>query len=156
MNSSQISSLAGHPQIMSSTHSVPTTSNSCSRHRAIVAMGVLLLFFLSQAGTKGQGVEVIDNFNSYTNPGDDVAGGWNHYDPGTAGGQINSWTFPSDGSGGKGYRLFGPASACENLINRGGSYRSEQYGEFFESVDIINFDATRLGSAFFLGGRIAS
>src|SRR5437016_5750894 len=157
MNSSQISSLVGHSQTnMSISDSVSATVNFCSRHRAVVAIGLLLSFLLSQAETKGQGVEVTDSFNSYNNPGDDSVGGWNHYDPGTAGGQTNSWTFPSDGSGGKGYRLYGPASACENLINRGGSYRSEQYGEFFESVDIINLDATRLGSAFFLGGRIAS
>src|SRR5205814_4510133 len=120
----------------------------------VLALAASVAFLRSATIIKGQGVEVSDKFDSYNNPGDDLAGGWNHYDPGTGGGQTNSWTFPSDGSGGKGYRLYGPASACENLINRGGSYRSEQYAEFFESVDVINFDANAFGSLFAMGSRI--
>src|SRR5437762_1137565 len=95
----------------------------CSPGQATLAMGLLLSVLLLPGRTQGQGLEVSDSFDSYNNPGDDLVGGWAHYDPGAAGGQTNSWSFPADGSGGKAYRLIGPPSACVNNINRGGSYR---------------------------------
>ena len=121
-----------------------------SRGRKIFAMGLLLSVLVLPGLVQGQ-VEVIYDWNG-TN---DV--GWLHYDPGTAGGQTNSRTFPPDGSGGAAYRQVGPNnSSCVNIINRGGAYRSEQYTEFFQSVDIVNFDPNTIGSLFSLGSRITT
>ncbi len=91
--------------------------------------------------------EVIFDFNS----GD---AGWGHYDPGAALGQVNTRTFPADGSGGTGYRQYGPGTSCANIINRGGAYRSEQYQEFFQSVELSDYDPMMDASSIFVGSRI--
>jgi len=49
---------------------------------------------------------------------------------------------------------FGPPTQCGNIINRGASYRSEQYQEFFQSVDLVDFDANMDASTCFLASRI--
>jgi len=112
---------------------------------------VLALFCLP--GTiKGQ-VEVTADFNNTNN----AAVGWTAYDPGAAGGQVNSRTFVPDGAGGFAYRFFGPPGPqCSTLINRGGAYRTEQYTEFFQSVDMINFDPRPHQSYALVGARIAT
>src|SRR6185295_5372811 len=60
-----------------------------------------------------------------------------------------------DGAGGFAYRQLSPGTTCANIITRGGIYRSEQYGQFFESVELNNYDANRVDSTVFLGARIA-
>src|SRR5437667_3000378 len=104
---------------------------------------------------RGQALlEVIDDFNSGTE--NSAPPGWTHYDPGRSGNQAYSWTFPDDGRGGKAYRIIGPPLNCIGNINRGGSYRSEQYTEFFQSVDILNFDRRPYQNFVILGARIAT
>src|SRR6266481_2853011 len=110
--------------------------------REIAALALSLLIVGLPNLAKAQ-TEVIYDFNS----GNDV--GWGHYDPGAALGQANI----HDASSGA-YRLFGPPTQCGNIINRGASYRSEQYQEFFQSVDLVNFDANMDASTCFLASRI--
>ncbi len=50
--------------------------------------------------------------------------------------------------------MFAPPLNCAGAFNRGGSYRSEQYTEFFESVDLLNYIVGQYGSAMLLGGRL--
>jgi len=90
--------------------------------------------------------EITDNFDI----GTDV--GWQHYTPTTAGGAIPQYSFPTNDSG-KGYRMVGPPLTCQGVLQRGGAYRSEQYSEFFYSVDLLNFDPLYSTYAIF-GGRI--
>src|SRR2546427_1564780 len=81
--------------------------------------------------------------------------GWSHYNPGTAGGQTPTWTFVSDGSAtGSALKMFAPPLNCAGAFNRGGSYRSEQYTEFFEGVDLLNYIVGQYGSAMLLGARL--
>src|SRR5207247_5990780 len=82
--------------------------------------------------------------------------GWTHYAPAASGGQVPTWTFPPDGSGGSAYRMVGPPMNCNGLFNRGGSYRTEQYTDFFEAVDILNYAVSPVGSAAILGARITT
>src|SRR6266478_1150139 len=110
--------------------------------REIPALALSLLIVGLPTLAKAQ-TEVIYDFNS----GNDV--GWGHYDPGAALGQVNV----HDASSGA-YRMFGPGTQCGNIINRGASYRSEQYQEFFQSVDLVNFDAKMDASTCFLASRI--
>src|SRR6266481_2785575 len=110
--------------------------------REIAALALSLLIVGLPNLAKAQ-TEVIYDFNS----GNDV--GWGHYDPGAALGQANI----HDASSGA-YRLFGPPTQCGNIINRGASYRSEQYQEFFQSVDLVSFDPNMDASTCFLASRI--
>src|SRR6266576_4904653 len=93
--------------------------------------------------------EVIYDFNS----GNDI--GWGHYDPGAGLGQMNTRSFPNNTSpSDKAYRQYSPGTACANIITRGGAYRSEQYQEFFESVELSNYDPMMDVAATLLGARI--
>src|SRR5437867_9612927 len=115
--------------------------------RQAVRLATPLVFFGLLATAHGQ-VEVIFDWNG-TN---DI--GWGHYDPGAAVGQANTRSFPNDNAGGAAYRQFGPGTSCQNIINRGGAYRSEQYTEFFQSVEINNFDRFMDSSYILIGSRI--
>ena len=111
---------------------------------AWLALGLLLCLCVSPQAVKAQ--EITDNFDL------GVDAGWQHYTPTTAGGAVPQYTFPNYGSG-KAYRMVGPALTCQGILQRGGSYRSEQYAEFFYSVDLVNWVPIYAGYALF-GGRI--
>src|SRR5437016_4270136 len=93
-------------------------SFSLVRLRHLPTQVALLALLCLPFTVRGQVLSpVTDNFNSYTSPGDDtnvVSGGWLHYNPGregtTDGGQLTTWTFPDEGTGDKGYRMFGGPS----------------------------------------------
>src|SRR5438067_23599 len=78
-----------------------------------------LFISLSLPVFTANGQEVSENFDLGADPG------WQHYTPTTAGGAIPQYSFPNNGSG-KGYRMFGPPATCQAVLQRGGSYRSEQ------------------------------
>src|ERR1051326_1630858 len=109
---------------------------------------VLLVVGLA-ATARGQ-IEVIDDFNNAISP----APGWGNYDPGSGLGQVNTRSKVNLGSGDFAYRQQSPGTACANIITRGGAYRSEQYTEFFQSVEINNYDANRVDMTFLFGSRI--
>src|SRR6266446_1606928 len=113
----------------------------------------LLVLALTDSG-RAQVLEVTDNFND----GRDTTPPprWAHYDPGTTGGQLYSWSFPDVGPGDKAYRIVGPPLNCVGDINRGGSYRTEQYSELFESVDLLNFDPNPYLNFMILGSRVTT
>src|SRR5438270_1990020 len=114
------------------------------KYRKLAAFALWLAFALLPFTLQAQ--EITDNFDLGTDPG------WQHYTPTTAGGATPQYTFPNNGSG-KAYRMFGPPCTCQGILQRGGSYRSEQYGEFFYSVDLANWDPS-YGSFALLGSRI--
>ena len=93
-----------------------------------------------------QGQEISDNFDV------GLDAGWQHYTPTTAGGAIPRYTFPTYDSG-RAYRMEGPWLSCQGVLQRGAAYRSEQYTEFFYSVDLVNFVPSYSAYALF-GGRI--
>src|SRR5438045_3850054 len=132
---------------MKNSKSNPPVSNVLT-FRLARSMALAALLLCGLVVTAHAQTEVIYDWNS----GNDI--GWGHYDPGAGAGQMNTRTFPSDGSGGFGYRQFSPGTACANIITRGGAYRSEQYGQFFESADLINFDSNMVISATLMGARI--
>src|SRR6266436_1345099 len=96
---------------------------------------VPLLALVGLAGGARAQTEVIYHWNN----GNDI--GWGHYDPGSGLGQMNTRTFVTNSPGDVAYRQFSPGTACANIITRGGAYRSEQYTEFFQSVEINNYAA---------------
>ena len=77
--------------------------------------------------------------------------GWIHYNPT---GQSATWTFTPDDNGGYAYRMIGPPVTCEGLFNRGGSYRAEEYTDFFQAVDILNNNTNSYDSWAVVGARI--
>src|SRR5207249_8930200 len=99
-----------------------------------------------------QGITYSEDFNS--GQGSEV--GWFHYNPAAEGGQVASWTFPSDGSGGFAYRMVGPPLNCNGLLNRGGSYRTEQYKDLFQAVDILNYETNSVETYAVVGARITT
>src|SRR5438552_633559 len=121
----------------------PAPSFLFCRCRESLGIGILLSILVLPGTAKAQ-VEVIYDWNG-TN---DV--GWTRYTPAASGGGIPQYTFPADGSGGSAYRMVGPPLNCQGIFNRGGSYRAEQYSEFFFSVDVVDFDPRMLGTYFFL------
>src|ERR1043166_6813238 len=121
-----------------------------SRHTLAAACRRLAPMFLIlglAATVRGQ-VEVIYDWNS----GNDI--GWGHYDPGSGLGQMNTRSFPTNSPGDQAYRQFSPGTTCANIITRGGAYRSEQYQEFFQSVEINSYDANRVDMTMLFGSRI--
>src|SRR5436190_12381474 len=82
-----------------------------------------------------KGQEIMDNFDL----GADA--GWQHFTPTTAGGAVPQYSFPN-GASGRGYRMFAPPCTCQGILQRGGSYRSAQYGQSFYSVDLMHWDQT--------------
>ncbi|MBI3849471.1 MAG: hypothetical protein HY298_04150 [Verrucomicrobia bacterium] len=141
---------------MKSATRKPTSETRCSfsSSPALDFLQVAALWtFLFLAGRVQGQLDVTSDFNN-TNT---AALGWTAYDPGTGGGQVNSRTFVPDGANGFAYRLFGPPGPqCSTLLNRGGAYRAEQYAEFFQSADLINFDPRPYQSLALLGARIGS
>src|SRR5437667_2131800 len=95
---------------------------SSPRTRLLVCSASVALVFGLTHPARGQ-VDYSTDFNG-VNANE---AGWSHYNPGTAGGQNPTWTFPSDGSAtGSAYEMLAPPMNCAGLFNRGGSYRSEQ------------------------------
>jgi hypothetical protein len=111
---------------------------------AWLALGLLLGLFVAPHAVKAQ--EVTEDFNL----GLDL--GWQHYTPTSSGGAVPQYNFPNFDSG-RAYEMIAPAFTCAGFLQRGGSYRSEQYSEFFYSVDLVNFTRIYDGTALF-GGRI--
>jgi hypothetical protein len=99
-----------------------------------------------------QSITYSQDFSS--GPGSEA--GWFHYNPAVDGGQTPTWTFPQDGSGGFAYRMTGPPMNCNGLFNRGGSYRTEQYADFFEAVDVLNFETNSFENFAVVGARITT
>src|SRR6266705_760706 len=86
------------------------------RRLTVCSASVALVFGLTHPA-RGQ-VDYSTDFNG-VNANE---AGWSHYNPGTAGGQNPTWTFPSDGSmTGSAYKMFAPPMNCAGLFNRGGS-----------------------------------
>jgi hypothetical protein len=102
---------------------------------------------------RAQVISITDDFND----GNDV--GWVHYAP-IATPPFNaaaSWTFPSDGSGGFGYRIYGgPPQDTTGGPTRVGAFRNDAaYSDFFQAIDVLTFDDVQ-ESAGFLAGRITT
>src|SRR5438132_1117811 len=116
-----------------------------SATRSVFARSGRKLFCLLALGLaltgQTQELETSDNFND----GQDISPPprWLHYDPGASAGQVYSWSFPNVGPGDKAYRIIGPPLNCIGDINRGGSYRTEQYAETFQSLDIYNYNTNQ-------------
>src|ERR1051325_5056633 len=127
-----------------------SSSSVSPRHTLAAACRRLAPMFLIlglAATVRGQ-VEVIYDWNS----GNDI--GWGHYEPGSGLGQMNTRSFPTNSPGDQAYRQFSPGTTCANIITRGGAYRSEQYQEFFQSVEINSYDANRVDMTMLFGSRI--
>src|SRR6185295_14506173 len=142
-------------------------TESYPRTRTIYPGLVLVSIFALACTAQGQALS--DNFNSYNNPNDDVAGGWTHYDPiGTAPGNSDNatWTFPSDGPlDVKGYRILATAPVLPKNPQTGedtgparvGAFRqSVNYSDFTMSADIVNFDDSIPQNAGALAARISN
>ncbi len=142
----------------------PQPECACSFSRQLKIHALCLPLLLLSLSAKGQLVEVIDYFNSYSNPGDETNSlpnvGWKHYNPGhqspTDGGQLATWTFPANGPGDRAYELFGGPANCPGGLNRGGSYRTEPYTELFYSLDVLGYDPNPFASLFLLGARVTT
>jgi len=66
--------------------------------------------------------------------------GWSHYDPFVSlGSPVVEWSFPN---GAYRLRTTAPTGMAQNP-GRGGSLRSENYTNFYVSVDLVNWDDTR-------------
>src|SRR5438132_12683259 len=95
---------------------------------------VLLLLASLSCGLNAQ-TTYCDNFDD----GDDIlpAPPWTHYDPLLAFGAGGTWSFPN-----KAYRIQAAASPDPGTVGqaRVGSIRSENYTNFYVTVDIVNWD----------------
>ncbi|MBI3849470.1 MAG: carbohydrate-binding protein [Verrucomicrobia bacterium] len=120
--------------------SEPFGSTQISHALRILAVALLASLF-STSLVLGQAIN--DNFDT----GTDV--GWQHYTPTTAGGAVPTYTFPPSSSGGLGYRHIYPPLTCQGLLQRGYAYRSEQYGTFSYSVDMVNWKDDFASTALF-------
>ncbi len=143
-----ISENCGGSVTVTSTDS-PGSQSTTRRYRVTDMCGNFstcdqLIFFQSPT--------VSQDFNS----GPAAEAGWFHYSPATEGGQSPTWTFPDDGSGGFAYRMMGPPMNCNGLFNRGGSYRTEQYTDFFQAVDILHYASNSVDSLAIIGARITT
>src|SRR5882672_10183421 len=123
---------------------VPRSIIAASAQNILSSLLVLSAFLLMTRTLEGQ--EITDNFDLGADPG------WQHYTPTTSGGALPQYSFPANGTG-KSYQMFAPPCTCQGILQRGGSYRSEQYTEFFYSVDLANWDPLYASYALF-GGRI--
>ena len=126
--------------------------------RAIVATSLCFSLCVAQS-LFGQGT-ISDNFNDGTDTG--TQGAWTHYAPlqTTPWNEQVSWTFPPDGSGGFGYRIFGgvpnisndPASGQNTGPARVGSFRNDAtYSDQFTAVDFFNWNDRIPENAGFMG-----
>jgi len=111
----------------------------------LIAAGAGVLLAVSPPGARGQS----DNFDD----GDDA--GWNRVNILTAFGGVNTYSFPN-GPFGKAYRIQCTSSPVTALGNartaRAFVYRTNEYTDFYISVDLINWDNT-LDQALVLLGR---
>src|ERR1043166_7292839 len=139
-----------------------------SNPRARTHCGGLALLALLALACTAHGQAISDNFNSYFNPNDDVAGGWTHYDPiGTAPQNSDSamWTFPTNGLDFRGYRISASAPLLPKNPQTGedtgparvGAFRqSVNYSDVTMSADIVNFDDSIPQNAGALAARISN
>jgi len=123
-----------------------TSSRFCARSKFLpVLVGWLVCLLLSHHARAQS-----DNFDNGTDPG------WTHYDPMAAYGSPGTFTFPNFA-----YRIhanISPAPDPKTGLGpaRMASYHSTpSYSDFYESVDIVNFD-TSLNQAFGLLSHLTS